>query len=114
MRDLAAQWVNLSDSRIVEPIRFEMKRNASPAEVNLLDRYFATCPTLVTPSSFWDDAITLGQSLRAIRRTVKPFDILISAIAINHDAEVVTFDPDYIVLAGISKLRVLLLTRPGP
>jgi len=38
----------------------------------------------------------------------------IASLAIHHDAELITFDADYLAIASASKLRVQLLSRNLP
>ncbi len=41
-----------------------------------------------------------------------PLDLIIAAIALHHDAEIVTFDADIFAISAASILRVRLLSRP--
>jgi len=41
-------------------------------------------------------------------------DLLIAALSIHHDAELITFDADYLAIARVSKLRVHHLSRNVP
>ena len=54
-----------------------------------------------------------GQACRQIGRTVLSLDLLIAAIAVHHNAELVSFDADFEVIASVSALRLNRLTRPG-
>lgn len=38
-------------------------------------------------------------------------DLIIAILAIHHDAELITFDADYLAIARVSKLRVHHLNR---
>jgi predicted nucleic acid-binding protein len=102
------------DAHLAEPITFEILRHATPVEAKQLTQQFQTLPMLLTPSNLWLDAANLGQACRQKNVTVHSLDLLIAAIAIHHGAEVVTFDDDFRMIAGVSKLQVKLLKRPMP
>jgi predicted nucleic acid-binding protein len=53
------------------------------------------------------------QARRQKNITVPSLDLLIATIALHHGAEVVTFDGDFQKIAGVSRLQVKLLKRPG-
>ena len=67
-----------------------------------------------TPPSLWTEAAKLGQACRQKGITINSLDLLISAIAIHHDAEIITFDDDFQKVASVSRLQVKLLQRPKP
>jgi predicted nucleic acid-binding protein len=87
-------------------------RHANPHEKKWLEAQFATFPLLATPPRLWRDATLLGQKYRAKGINTGSLDLLISATAIHHDAEIITFDGDFSSIASISSLRIRLLTRP--
>lgn len=45
---------------------------------------------------------------------LKSLDLLIACCALHHEAELVTFDADYVTIARAAPLRVLLLSRNIP
>jgi hypothetical protein len=72
-------------------------------------------------SSLWVD-FTRSNSPLALKTLIQPWvlDPLaclcepIAALSIHHDAELITFDPDYLAIARVSKLRVQHLSRNLP
>jgi predicted nucleic acid-binding protein len=96
----------------VEPVAFEVLRSASVQEAKLLEEQFKTLPLLQTPSTIWREAIKLGQACRSRNYTIGPIDLLIAAISIYYNAELVTFDTDFNHIAENSKLRLKILARP--
>ena len=54
----------------------------------------------------------LGQACLQIGRTVLSPDLLVAAIALHHNAELVRFDADFEAIASVSALRLNRLTRP--
>jgi len=69
-------------------------------------------PLLATPENLWQQAIDLGQACRQIGRTLLSLDLLIAAVALHHNAVLVTFDADFETIASVSALRLNRLTRP--
>ena len=76
-------------------------------------RPFAILPTLPTPADLWQRAIILGQACRQIGRTVLSLDLLVAAVAVHHDAVLVSFDADFEAIASVSELRLQRLERPA-
>ena len=70
-------------------------------------------PSLATPPDLWRQAIVLGQDCRAIGRTVLSLDLLVAAVALHHDAVLVSFDADFEAVAMVSSLRLQRLHRPS-
>ena len=93
-------------------MRFELLRSARPEEARLLEAQFATLPSLPTPVDLWQQAIALGQACRQIGRTVLSLDLLVAAVALHHDAVLVSFDADFDAIASVSELRLNRLVRP--
>jgi predicted nucleic acid-binding protein len=102
-----------SAAHLAEPVRFEVLRAARPEEARLLEAQFDTLPMLSTPADLWQVAIDLGQACRQIGRTVLSLDLLIAAVALHHNAELVSFDADFEAIASVSALRLNRLSRPG-
>jgi predicted nucleic acid-binding protein len=98
---------------LAEPVRFELLRSARPQEARLLEAQFATLPCLATPADLWQRASTLGQACRQVGRTVPSLDLLVAAVALHHNAELVSFDVDFEAIAGVSDLRLKRLERPS-
>jgi predicted nucleic acid-binding protein len=61
----------------------------------------------------WQRAIDLGQACRQIGRTVLSLDLLVAAVALHHDALLVSFDTDFEAVAAVSELRLQRLERPA-
>jgi len=100
-------------AHLAEPVRFELLRSASRQEARLLEAQFATLPTLPTPSDLWQRAIDLGQACRQVGRTVLSLDLLVAAVALHHNAVLVSFDTDFEAIAAVSELRLQRLERPA-
>lgn len=73
---------------------------------------FATLPMLPTPADLWQRAINLGQACRQIGLTVFSLDLLVVAVALHHNAVLVSFDPVFKAIASVSELRLQCLERP--
>jgi hypothetical protein len=113
LKQCIAPYVLYPAAHLAEPVRFEVLRTARPEEARLLEAQFDTLPMLPTPADLWQQAINFGQACRQIGRTVLSLDLLIAAIAVHHNAELVSFDADFEVIASVSALRLNRLTRPG-
>ena len=113
LKQCIAPYVLDPAAHLAEPVRFEVLRAARPEEARLLDAQFDTLPMLPTPADLWQQAINLGQACRQIGRTVLSPDLLIAAVALHHNAELVSFDADFETIASVSALRLNRLTRPG-
>ena len=106
-------WILDVSAAICPPTVFEVLRHATASERELIEAQFATLPMLPVPDLLWQDATRLGQACRDQGFTAGSVDLLIAAIAIHHQAEIVTFDADYLDIARVSPLRVKLLLRPA-
>jgi len=111
LKALIQPWLLDPDACLCEPVAFEILRHATPAEKKHLDIHLATFPLLPTPGTLWRDAAALGRRCRAKGATPGSLDLLIAALALHHDAELVTFDADFSGIAQASPLRVQLLKR---
>jgi predicted nucleic acid-binding protein len=96
--------VELSDQEMAEILELTGERKKGPA--------IRTLPLLPTPANVWQQAIELGQACRRIGRTVLSLDLLVAAVALHHNAELVSFDADFDAIASVSALRLNRLTRP--
>ena len=112
LKTFVTPYFNDPDACLAEPIVFELLRNATDSEVNVLTQYFATLPILTSPTDLWGRAVQLGQECRKQGVTAASMDLLISSVAIFHGAELVTFDDDFQLIAHVSALQVRLLKRP--
>jgi predicted nucleic acid-binding protein len=113
LKQLIAPFVLDPEAHLAEPVRFELLRSARPDETRQLEAQFATLPTLPTPADLWQRAINLGQACHAIGRTVLSLDLLVAAVALHHNAVLVSFDADFEAIAAVSALRLHRLSRPG-
>ncbi len=113
LKQCIAPYVLDPSAHLAEPVRFEVLRAARPQEARLLEAQFDTLPMLPTPADLWQQAINLGQACRQIGRTVLSLDLLIAAVALHHNAKLVSFDADFETIAAVSALRLNRLTRPG-
>jgi predicted nucleic acid-binding protein len=104
-------WIMDAEAALCEPVAFEVLRHATPQERPLIEAQFATLPLLPTPARLWQLATRLGQQCREIGVNAGSVDLLISALALHHDAEIVTFDADYLAIARAAPLRVIHLSR---
>ena len=113
LKQFIAPFVLDPAAHLAEPVRFELLRSARPDEAQRLEAQFATLPSLATPPALWRQAIVLGQDCRAIGRTVLSLYLLVAAVALHHDAVLVSFDADFEAVAMVSSLRLQRLHRPS-
>jgi predicted nucleic acid-binding protein len=106
------RWILSPDACICEPVAFEILRHATARERPMIEAQFETFPLLATPPRLWRDAALLGQACRDQGFTAGSIDLLIAALALHHDAELITFDQDYSFISRASILQVTLLTQP--
>jgi predicted nucleic acid-binding protein len=114
LKAFIARYVNDPQACLAEPIAFEVLRHATDAEAAKLTRQFETMPLLTSPVELWSRAADLGRSCRREGVTAGSLDLVIAAIALHHEAELVTFDADFQEIGRITGLRVDLLHRPKP
>ena len=112
LKQFIAPFVLDPEAHLAEPVRFELLRSARPEESRQLEAQFATLPTLATPADLWQRAIDLGQACRQIGRTVVSLDLLVAAMALHHNAVLVSFNADFEAIAAVSALRLQRLERP--
>jgi hypothetical protein len=113
LKQFIAPFVLDPQAHLAEPVLFEVLRSARPEEARQLEAQFATLPTLSTPSDLWPRAIALGQACRQIGRTLLSLDLLVAAVALHHNAVLVSFDGDCEAIASVSELRLQRLQRPA-
>jgi predicted nucleic acid-binding protein len=113
LKQFIAPFVLDPQAHLAEPVLFEVLRSARPEEARQLEAQFATLPTLPTPSDLWQRAIALGQACRQIGRTLLSLDLLVAAVALHHNAVLVSFDADFEAIASVSELRLQRLQRPA-
>ena len=108
LKQFIAPFVLDPEAHLAEPVRL-----ARLDEAQRLEAQFATLPSLATPPDLWRQAIVLGQDCRAIGRTVLSLDLLVAAVALYHNAVLVSFDADFEAVALVSSLRLQRLHRPS-
>ena len=113
LKQFIAPFILDPEAHLAEPVRFEMLRSARPDETRQLTAQFATLPLLSTPVDLWEQAIELGQACRQIGQTVLSLDLLVAAVALHHNALLVSFDADFETIAAVSDLRLQRLERPA-
>jgi predicted nucleic acid-binding protein len=112
LKQRIAPWVLDPQACLAEPVRFELLRSARPNELVQLEALLSTVHCLSTPVQLWDQAAELGRRCQGIGRTVSSLDLLVAAVAMHHQAMVVTFDADFEAIAGVSSLQIERLQRP--
>ena len=113
LKDFIAGYIIDSAACVAEPIAFEVLRYATTEEQQLFEEQLRTMVSLPSPTTFWSDAAMLGRRCRENGLTPGSLDLLIAAVAIHHDAELLTFDSDFEQIARVSTLRVSHLHRPS-
>jgi predicted nucleic acid-binding protein len=113
LKEFVEPYILNPEACLAEPITFEVLRYATPGEERLFQEHVQTMAMLLTPATLWSNAALLGQRCRERGITAGSLDLLIAAIAIHHDAELVTFDSDFEQIARVSTLRVQRLRRPS-
>jgi predicted nucleic acid-binding protein len=112
VREQVRAFIDAADACVCEPVAFELLRASTRAERPGLERRFATMDWLPAPPGFWRKGTLLGQACRDLGFTIGALDLLIATIALAHDAEIVTFDADFSLIAQAEPaLRVEVLTR---
>jgi predicted nucleic acid-binding protein len=96
---------------LCEPVILETLRRATAQERPQIQAQFSTLPILATPPHIWREATRFGQKCRNHGFNAGSLDSIIAAIAIHHDAELITFDADFLAISHHSTLRVRLLAR---
>jgi predicted nucleic acid-binding protein len=113
LKQLIAPHILAANVALAEPIVFEVLRYATDQEAVQIQEQFRLLPVLSTPADLWHRASALGRTCRRRGVTAGAMDLLISTIAIAHDAKLVTFDADFEVIGRATGLRVEVLKRPG-
>jgi predicted nucleic acid-binding protein len=113
LKQFIAPYILDPNAHLAHPISFEILRHASPAESKQLEEQFLTFPILETPADLWMQACKLGQACQKKNIMVGSFDLIIATITIHHDAELISFDDDFLKIASISPLKVKHLKRPS-
>lgn len=110
-RVVARREVARADAATCEPVMFELLRACPRKQRALLEAHLATLPVLPTPASLWRDASELGRRCHEKGWNISSIDLLIAAVGLHHDVELVSFDNQYAFIAKISPLKLNLLAR---
>jgi hypothetical protein len=113
LKNFIATYITDPSACIAEPIAFEVLRYATREEVELFEEQLRTMTLLPSPPTLWTDAARLGRRCREHGLTPGSLDLLIAAVAIHHDAELLTFDSDFEQIARVSSLQVRHLRQPA-
>jgi len=104
-------WVIREDLALCEPILCELLRAAHATQRGLMQQHLRTIPVLPTPTTLWMVATQLGQQCQDAGVRVGALDLLIAAVCLHHDAELVAFDKQFAAMAKLCRLRLRLLVR---
>lgn len=99
------------DSRICEPILFELLRAVPKRERARTESLAATVPVLSTPADLWSSARVLGQKCIDAGALPPAIDLLIAQVCLHHDVPITTFDAHFEQISAVSSLQVNLLVR---
>lgn len=113
IKDFIAPYIMDRAACVAEPIAFEVPRYATVEEQQLVEEQLRTMTMLPSPATLWNDAAILGRRCREHGLTPGSIDLLIATVAIQHGAELVTFDSDFEQIARVSNLHVTQLRRPS-
>ncbi|MEO8359226.1 MAG: PIN domain-containing protein, partial [Vicinamibacteria bacterium] len=95
LKRFIAPYILNRSAHTAEPVIFEVLRHAAVDELRPLNLQFETLPRLDTPPDLWKRAALLGQACRRKNLTFGSLDLLVAAVALHHDAELITFDRDF-------------------
>lgn len=112
LKTFIASYILAPDAVVTEPVMYEVLRHATDHEIPIIEAQFQTMPLIATPDDLWTDAARLGQDCRRKGITAGSLDLLIVAVAIHHNAELITFDRDFEAIAKACPLRLKLVQRP--
>ena len=73
--------------------------------------HWRRCRCLHCRAITWEKSADLGRACIDQGSDPGPLDLLIATVALHHDAEIVTFDADYALIATVSSLKIQLLSR---
>jgi predicted nucleic acid-binding protein len=105
-------WIERPEAVAAIPVIYEIRRRCRRDEREYVDSTLSTVSLLALPGDLWEMAIVLGRACADSGFTAGPLDLLIAAVALHHDVELVTFDADYSLVAQVEpKLRLQLLAR---
>ncbi|MEO1004120.1 MAG: PIN domain-containing protein [Cyanobacteria bacterium J06638_7] len=109
LKQFIAPFVLDPEAHLAEPVLFEVLRSASPEEARWLEAQFGPLPCLPTPGDLWQRVIALGRACRQIGRTLASLDPLVAAVALHHNAVLLSFE----AIVSESELRLQRLQPPA-
>jgi predicted nucleic acid-binding protein len=112
LKQLIKPYILDPSAHIAAPIKFEVLRHALPGELGHLNLQLDTLPELETPRDIWEHAAELGRLCRRKGHTAESLDLLIAAVALEHDAVIITFDEQMQYLQEHAGVKVKVLRRP--
>ncbi len=111
LKQQIAPYLHDPQACFAEPIAFELLRYASDREADEIAEQLDLMPVLPTPADLWARATDLGRACRRSGVSAGSIDLVIAAIAIYHDAELITFDGGFRDIGRATSLKALVLNR---
>ncbi|MFH1496844.1 MAG: PIN domain-containing protein [Verrucomicrobiota bacterium] len=94
------------------PVRLEVLGAMRRESRARFDTFFSLVPYLTMTDSSWEEAVKIGRVLVDEARVTLPWnDVMISAIALRHQARIYTLDAHFATLARHAGVK---LYTPGP
>jgi len=98
--------IDEDDLALVGPVLAELLQGCRTAgEANAILDHVSALPFLEMNVSAWRRAGELSSSLRRKGTTLPLMDVIIAALALEHDAEVFTIDPHFRSITGLKLHR---------
>jgi len=98
--------IDENELALVGPVLSELLQGCrTPAEANAILDHASALPFLEMTFVLWQRAGELSSGLRRKRTTIPLLDLLIGALAMEHDAEVFTTDPHFAKIPGLKLYR---------
>jgi predicted nucleic acid-binding protein len=106
-----ADLVRRGQAYLCGPVLMELRQGWSEKDLAALRSRFEILPYLECPETAWTRGGQLAAALRRRGHPVPSLDLVIAAIALHHEVGVLTSDPHFDEIAGVSPLRVERLDR---
>jgi predicted nucleic acid-binding protein len=113
IRQVTHEVLNRPAAVVCEPIWFELLRQSPKAERAGIEKRLLTFPMLSTPANLWRKATVFGQQCRDAGVQAGFVDLIIATLCRHHAAVLVTFDRQFLLLAGVIGFETELLQRPA-
>ena len=111
LRQFVVDWIKRPEAVAAAPVVYEIQRCSRKSERHYVDATLATMPMLALPRHHWEKSADLGRACIDQGFDPGPLDLLIATVALHHDADIVTFDADYALIATVAPLKIQLLSR---